>query len=56
MTIERNQPNRGNRKGSARLIVWLDAVHELMFSDASRTILKNLAINLSIAGSRFTWG
>ncbi len=50
MTLERNQPNRGNRKVSARLMVWLDAVHELMFSDASRTILKNLAINLSIAG------
>jgi hypothetical protein len=50
MTLARNKPDRGNQTVWARLMVWLDAVHDLMFSDASRTILKNLAINLSIAG------
>lgn len=50
MALAQNQPGRGKQTVSARLMVWLDAAHELMFSDASRTILKNLAINLSIAG------
>jgi hypothetical protein len=50
MTLARNESDRGIQKALAHLMAWTDAVHELMFSDASKTILKNLAINLSIAG------
>jgi hypothetical protein len=50
MTLARNESDRGIQKVLAHLMAWTDAVHELMFSDASKTILKNLAINLSIAG------
>jgi hypothetical protein len=50
MTLTRNEPDRGIQKVLARLMEWLDATHELMYSEASKTILKNLAINLSIAG------
>jgi hypothetical protein len=50
MALTRNEPDQVTQTVSARLMVWLDAAHNLMFSDASRTILKNLAINLSIAG------
>jgi uncharacterized membrane protein (UPF0136 family) len=50
MTHALNEFDSGAQKLSARLMEWLDAVHEVLFSDSSRTLLKNLAINLSIAG------
>jgi hypothetical protein len=34
----------------ARLWLWLDRAYDLIFSDANRTALKQLAIQLSIAG------
>jgi hypothetical protein len=50
MTIARNKSDCEEKTVLARLVEWFDAVHEQMFSDDSLTILRNLAINLSIAG------
>jgi hypothetical protein len=50
MVPVQNKPDRSNQTASARLMVWLDSVHDRVFSDASRTTIKNMAINLSIAG------
>jgi hypothetical protein len=48
MTRARNKSNPDTQKVSARLMEWLDTIHEVPFSDTARTILKNLAINMSI--------
>jgi hypothetical protein len=50
MKIARDEPRDGNRNALARLWAQLEDLHDLIFSDESKTSLKYLAIRLSIAG------
>jgi hypothetical protein len=50
MRIARNEPEDGKRKVLARLWAQLEDLHDLIFSDESKTALKYLVIRVSIAG------
>jgi hypothetical protein len=50
MATAPNQSGIGNQRAQARLWQRLGDAHDLIFSDANRSALKRLAINLSIAG------
>jgi len=50
MEIQWDEFGPGRRTIPARLWTRFEALHDLMFADASKLALKHLAINLSIAG------
>jgi len=50
MRIARNEPDGGKQKALARLWVRLEDLHDRIFSDESKTVLRYLAIRASIAG------
>ena len=45
-----SQFGRNRHRALARLWLRLDALHDLIFSEANKTALKHLVIRLSIAG------
>lgn len=50
MANAHNQPDRSKGGTFARVLLRLDSAFDLIFSAASRSVLKRLAVNLSIAG------
>jgi hypothetical protein len=46
----RNEPDREARTGFGRVWPWFDFAHDLIFSEANRTAMRQLAIRMSIAG------
>jgi hypothetical protein len=50
MANERIESERDAGSGFARAWQWLDSAHDLIFSEANRTAMRQLAIRLSIAG------
>jgi len=50
MPAGNHEKDRGNRSSRAGAWQRLESAHDLIFSEANKTLVRNLAINLSIAG------